>query len=214
MPTIARPPSAAVSRVVVAAALALGAVPLLGAGPASACSCGALTDKQAAKDAVAVFAGTLIDTQLPPPSDVRSSDDPVTYTFAVSRVYQGNATDPQRVRSIVGGEACGLELRGTGPYLVFATKPTDFLGAGAPGPPEDGLLAANLCGGTREITAQQKPALGKGKPPAPPPPTRAVAAEPDSADDDLPGWALPFGFIAIAAAAGLGVAAMDRRRRT
>ncbi|MGQ0632009.1 MAG: hypothetical protein ACT4P1_13305 [Sporichthyaceae bacterium] len=204
-------------RVLIATLLALAAVPLLGVGSAQACSCGALTDRQAAKGAVAVFTGTLVDTQLPPPAETRRSDDPVTYTFAVSRVYKGTATDSQRVRSIVGGEACGLELRGNGPFLIFATKQSEFLGGVAPGQSEDGLLAANLCGGTRPVKANEKLPFGKGKAPiaaaSNSEPGTKLASEPTSSDDDPPGWVLPLGIIAVAVAAGLGVAAVDRRRK-
>jgi hypothetical protein len=63
----------------------------------------------------------------------------------------------QKVKTADNGAACGLELSGTGPFLVFAYKPEGKKsGAGQ-------VLEANLCGGTRPIGADEHPSFGKGK---------------------------------------------------
>jgi hypothetical protein len=154
------------------AGLAVVASPFLGLAPAYACSCAAASEKQHLADADVVFKGTLIKRVAPPARDgIRSSMDPVTYIFDVTRSYKGSTSDPQRVRSAMSGASCGIELSGKGPYLVFASEPA--------GSKKNRPLQASLCGGTRPIGAKEEPAFAK-KPAAKPAPKPAAdpAAEP------------------------------------
>ena len=43
-----------------------------------------------------------------------------TYTFAVTKVYKGSAYAEQRVQTASQNSACGLDLNGSGPFLVLA----------------------------------------------------------------------------------------------
>ena len=129
--------------------LTVAVTPALGVTWASACSCVGADDVESAGRADAVFAGTLTDTVAPKQSG--SSMDAVTYSFAVSRVYKGDVAMTQPIGSVISGASCGLELDGTGPFLVFAAA-------------EEGetTLQANLCGGTRPLGSGPDPALGPG----------------------------------------------------
>jgi len=104
----------------------LGSVAL--APPASACSCVQAEDRVLFDRAAVVFVGTVVDD--------RSRGRTRTVTFAVERVFKGAATSQQQVRTHVEPATCGLQLEGTGPFLVQA-------GDSARG------LVADLCGGTR-----------------------------------------------------------------
>ena len=113
---------------------------------AHACGCIHDTDDPALVDlAEVIFTGTVID--------VRSLGYNRTYTFAVTRVYKGSAYAEQRVQTASQDGACGLDLNGSGPFLV--------LGGYAP----NGTLLANSCGGTTRPPAPAE--LGPGSPPQP-----------------------------------------------
>jgi len=96
------------------AAIALG-IPLVGAGPALACSCVPLNVREELKSADGAFVGRLVAVrEVDPPAEGQpiSSADPVDYVYRVGRVYKrgpglrrGNRV---RVRSARGGASCGL----------------------------------------------------------------------------------------------------------
>ena len=127
----------------------LGSVAL--APPAAACSCVTTAEDPALFDrAAVVFLGSVVDD--------RSRGRTRTLTFAVERVYKGAATSLQQVRTDVEPASCGLELAGTGPFLVQARDDTRG-------------LVADLCGGTRPTvrpagTQNGYPPLPGGGPPA------------------------------------------------
>lgn len=185
------------ARTALVGALTVAVTPALGVTWASACSCVGATDAESADRADAIFTGTLTGTATPKRSG--SSTDPVTYTFAVSRVYKGEVATSQPVGSVISGASCGLELDGTGPFLVFASATEDG------NPP----LTANLCGGTRPLGSGPGAAFGAGY--------AAVTAVPvAAAGDDGDGDSEP-ALLALGGALGLtaltGLAFELRRRR-
>ena len=79
-----------------------------------ACSCRyEPDDPELARIADAIFAGNR--GRRPP-----LWRDSRTYSFAVDRVYKGQVHATQQVTTHVQGPACGLELNGSGPFLVHA----------------------------------------------------------------------------------------------
>ncbi|WP_019878245.1 hypothetical protein [Sporichthya polymorpha] len=200
------------------------AVPTLGAGTAHACSCAMRTEAESFRDAEAVFTGTLVSRDLPNAGNrMQSSIDPAIHTFAVDRVYKGSITDPQRVVSYSGGASCGLELRGPGPFVVFAGRGGDApesLSAYAD------LPRASLCGGSRALAANETLPFGRGRAPAaaspaPASPSLASTDTPsilgpssDAEEDDGPGTstAVALGIAAVALIAG-GIVLRTRGRR-
>jgi hypothetical protein len=76
-----------------------------------------------------------------------------TYTFTADRVYKGQAYATQTVKTEARSSACGLELNGSGPFLLHAYQE----------PPGAEALHADSCGGTREGGPPAN--LGEGYPP-------------------------------------------------
>lgn len=131
------------------------------AEPAAACSCMAASDAAAFDGSAAVFTATSADRREPSRGRTWSSTDPVRIVFDVDRVYKGRVHATQSIVTAMSGASCGMELYGSGPYLVFAYQdPTD-----------DGILdgefASSLCSGNRTVTAADPvPAsFGVGRPP-------------------------------------------------
>lgn len=148
------------------------------ATPAAAYACSCVTDSEPELigNAEVIFTGSV--------SNERAWGGTRTYTFAVDRVYRSQVLATQTVRTDSQGQACGLELRGAGPYLVMG-----YL--------QNGVLWANSCGGTR---AGATPAeLGDGYPP-----------QPGSSESPVP-WLVLSGVIVVLAAIGI-VPAVVRRR--
>ncbi len=197
------------------------AVPTLGAGTAHACSCAMRTEAESFRDAEAVFTGTLVSRDLPNAGNrMQSSIDPAIHTFAVDRVYKGSITDPQRVVSYSGGTSCGLELRGSGPFVVFAGR-----GEGGAQSLTDyrDLPKAFLCGGTRALAANETLPFGPGAAPAAAPSSPSspstdtpsiLGPSSDAEEDDGPGTstAVALGIAAVALIAG-GIVLRTRGRR-
>lgn len=119
--------------------LAGGLAGLVGpSSPACACSCMAVTEKEAFDRATTVFSATLVhrDGQV----DGRPSTDPVTMKFAVDAVYKGDVSAVQEIETAMSSASCGLEIPVGARYLVHAR------------PAEDGLtLQTTLCDGNREL---------------------------------------------------------------
>ena len=113
---------------------------------AYACSCVAEHDDPThVQRAEVIFTGTMIDN--------RTRGQIRILTFTVDRVFKGTAYATQAVTTHRQGPACGLELAGPGPFVVFADR------TGSP----RAALEANSCGGTR--TAPIADDLGPGHPP-------------------------------------------------
>lgn len=117
---------------------------LVGAGSALACSCADRSDAKHRQAADAVFAGTVVAISDPNPGPIISSVDPITYTFMVERSAKGVVGAMQEVVSARGGASCGCSFAQGARYVVYAGL-------------EGGALRANLCGGTRELTASEPP---------------------------------------------------------
>ena len=192
--------------------LLFGGLLLVTAGPAAACSCAIGSEAEGAARADAVFVGTLISqaTQIDPRVEraqrefTRTSDQRVlvralrnntsrtVWTFKVSRVYKGAVGKRQEIVTAVGGSSCGLELRGPGPFLVFAYKP-----AGDRSRLEPGQYGSGLCSGSRPLADGGAPVLGG----------------PWAGEPGWPDSAVGVGALAAGVAAGLGLAALRARRR-
>jgi hypothetical protein len=161
-----------------AASMSLVAVvSIWSAAPAAACSCVGHDDAEAFENAAVVFRGVLVDVQTPSTGDMYSSMDPERFIFDVDRVYKGEANARQTVVTARGGESCGLEIIGSGPFLVFAqTQSVDFASAAV-----EGDLFSGLCSGTRAATAGDDEMFGAADPPVTP--AGVVAPDPPPADD-------------------------------
>ena len=124
----------------------------VGAAPASACSCAGGTTEQFFTRADAVFTGTLLRRDPPARNGpMGSSTDPALHVFAVDRALKGTVQDEQGVLSPDSGASCGLELSGSGPFVVFAGRSTDVGGTSFATLTDD-QYAAYLCGGTATLT--------------------------------------------------------------
>lgn len=96
----------------------------------SACSCVGFTDGEAFAASDTVFTGVLLEIQTPP-GDSYSSTDPERFVFDVEEVYKGKAFARQSVVTARESGSCGLELEGSGPFVVFARVETDGIVGGA-----------------------------------------------------------------------------------
>ena len=134
-------------------------VTLASTAPAAACNCASFSDQDALDNADVVFRGELVEIRTPP-GDAYSSADPERFVFDVDRVYKGDARAQQSVVTAREGASCGLELSGSGPFLVFARTEVEF---GLDG--EEGELFSNLCSGSRALDGVAVPDfLGPGEP--------------------------------------------------
>ena len=173
----------------------LGASLLIGAGPAYACSCTGTSVAEAYQRAEAVFTGRLESREARGGRN-GSSGDTALHVFAVDRVFLGEVHQRQGVLSADSGASCGLELRGPGPFLVFAGSGTTGVGPA----PRRGQLAADLCGGSAPVTpALVEEVSALSAPAGVPIPTGAAPA---AADGGRP--------LAGAAGTGLGQPATSR----
>lgn len=186
------------------AALVLVAVVVTAGGhTASACSCVGFADREAFGRADAVFTGTLVDIE-ELSNENYSSTDPQRFMFEVTAVFKGRALAQQTIVTAQGGESCGLEVTGPGPFIVFATT-EDSTVSGA----ERGELYSNLCGGTRAIADGDVPAaFGAGRPPA------GVDASNDMTGSDGLDVRWLILLVATAVAMTITVAVVIRRRHT
>ncbi|MBJ7451806.1 MAG: hypothetical protein JHC71_06930 [Blastococcus sp.] len=190
----------------------LGALVVLGATPAQACSCAGGTTAEFAERADAVFTGRLVSRDVP--RELRTSADPALHVFAVDAVAKGAVSERQEVLSPVSGASCGLEITGDGPVAVFATRTADSF-PGIPTPElADDQYFAYLCGGSAPLTPQLAADLGPLRPvaadPGPAVPVQPRAASTTSPDRDGPAAAL----LALGGGAVLlGAGALVLRRR-
>lgn len=138
-------------RILVALLLAAGVV-VVPASSAYACMCLRESPQEYLRTSDAVFTGHLVDSEL------RFGGKEVL-TFQVGRVYKGAVTYLEEVASQSDDVGCGLDLRGDGPFLVFADATE-----AAPGEPR---YFAGGCTGTRYVsdTDPVLDALGPATPP-------------------------------------------------
>jgi len=114
--------------------------------PAYACSCAAPEPDGNISRADVIFTGSVVA------DEARGSVRRLT--FAVDRVYKGEASSTQVVETNSSGASCGLEISGPGPFVVYAQA-----GGGRT------ELTAGLCGGTTNAPAPTS--LGSGTAPTP-----------------------------------------------
>lgn len=154
--------------------LLIGVIGAIGRGtPVAACSCLDLSPREQYELAAVVFVGTVVDdwSQPPPTSGEYSSDLPRWLTFETTEVYKGEVFATQTIRTSTDVGGCGLELRGTGPFLMFAGGVgTEYL--------------AELCGGSRLLEPDGVP-RAFGDPTAPVPGT-SWSSRPDLATTTSP----------------------------
>ncbi len=103
-------------------ALAAGLVYLPAQQPACACSCAISTPQQSFEYADLVFTGTVAKVDSPPASFIRSSDDPVTFTFSVDKVEKGDAPGVVKITSAMDSASCGMNFALGTRYRVYAAK--------------------------------------------------------------------------------------------
>jgi tissue inhibitor of metalloproteinase len=127
------------------------AVALVVAGKAPgawACSCAPSNGQDNFRRADVVFDGKAVAKDDPArPGEPVSSGRAIKWTFDVSGVQKGNASDPQVVESAASGASCGYEFKIGTRYQVFADK-------------QDGKLQASLCSGTHVLGAGELAATG------------------------------------------------------
>lgn len=198
-------------KVGLAAGLAAGLVPALGVSSAHACNCVTDDDALFVRTADVIFTGTLLTQER-----IREGDglldrlfggaeyvDDVVLTFAADRVYKGTASARQQIRTPAQSPACGLELSGPGPFLVFARLPEADPVFTGPGPE----LVSSSCSGTRPVSSGQgAEALGLGRGDVP---VAAPIAAGPARDDGFPTSLVLAG--SLAGAAALGAAWVGRR---
>jgi hypothetical protein len=153
-----------VRRVTTALVITLCAAGTLVATPdaACACDCGQPSASEAFERADAVFIGQVVEVKRPWFTSLGS--DTAVWTFEVSEVYKGEVRRRQEVVSHAHSTACGLDLEGSEPFVVFAS--TD----GTDPTPAEGQLAAHRCNGTGPVTAEIRRMLARipASDPAPP----------------------------------------------
>ncbi|MFF5992638.1 hypothetical protein [Prauserella flavalba] len=136
----------------VLAVLALVPVAVVLSAPAAhACSCAESTDAARFARADAVFTGTVTGREQGTPENVHVD----TATFAVTRVYKGQARATQQVETPGSANSCGLSLSGA--TLVFAQR----------NPEPEGRLSTAPCDGTRPAGLANNLPFGEGRTPLP-----------------------------------------------
>ena len=123
-----------VVRAVLLVAVMASSLVVIATTEALACSCiPPRPDKEAIKDAAAVFTGTMVEADVAEPGFT-----PGTWTFAVDSVFKGVDADRVEVTSHTQSAACGLIFKEEKRYVVFAHR-------------ENGKLQTNSCTNTRPI---------------------------------------------------------------
>ncbi len=200
-------------RILIAVLVAAGAL-VVPASSAYACSCIAASPRAHMHHSDAVFTGRLVKVETPSDrSRIQSSGDPRVLTFEVDRVYKGAVASLEEVGTVADGAACGLGLRGEGPFLVFASATE-----AKPGKPR---YSSYLCSGTRRVADDESvPAgFGAGSPPGgmPSQPTDepALVAGPAASAEDADAASFSPGFMAatVLALAGAVLPVLWRLRR-
>jgi hypothetical protein len=197
-------------RVLLVVPLMFAALLVLPSARAWACSCASATPAQWVDRSDVVLRGTLEDVDKPSgPAVLQPSDPSVTYRFAVSEVFRGEAMETTYVSSSAHGASCGLEgLLPGREYVVFAQTRGD-------------TLVAGLCGGTAvadsELVADVQDVTGPGHDPVRPGLVDEAAQPPGAASAAREGaWLVPLvggGVLALLLVSALVVVLRRGRRR-
>ncbi|MGQ0626039.1 MAG: hypothetical protein ACT4PP_15505 [Sporichthyaceae bacterium] len=144
-------------RVTLVLVLATAALPMMSADAAPTCMCRDSDELGNFERAGVVFKGTV---ETVTSSAIKERGKPTQlsgryYTFTPTKTYKGETVDPQTVFTAGDNASCGVDLDGSGPYLVFANIP-DREFARQYGLDRDGLTMSS-CGGTRPIGADEEP---------------------------------------------------------
>ena len=190
--------------------LMFAALLVLPSAPAWACSCASATPVQWVDRSDVVLRGTLEDVDKPSgPAVLQPSDPSVTYRFAVSEVFRGEAMETTYVSSSASGASCGLEgLQPGREYVVFAQTRGDTLWAGLCG--GTARAASGLVADVREVTGPGHEAVRPGLVDEAARPPGAVSAAPEGA------WLVPLvggGVLALVLVGALVVVLRRGRRR-
>ncbi len=99
-----------IGRVLLTIGIAFGFLPVLGVGPASACSCFAAGDKKLYSQADVVFKGKVTRTQYPANYENDINASPIIYTMKATRDYKGRVrpTTSDEDEGSGNGTAVGL----------------------------------------------------------------------------------------------------------
>ncbi len=149
------------------AALVLAGIGVvLGQLPAQACSCVTASTAAHARDANAVFTGTVTQVRAEQKADGQRGAT-MTYDVRVDRVYKGAiSSSTVQVTSDRSGSSCGLGQLPTDRRYAFFTKSSGS------------ELSATSCGGTARASARLvgeiESILGSGHDPVPSEPEKAV----------------------------------------
>jgi hypothetical protein len=150
-------------RAVLVVLLSVTGLVLLGPATAYACSCVQSTPRDYFERAEVVVAGRVVDRSAASGGPFGAGDT-VRYLLEVDQVFKGKATERLELVSGVSGAGCGLEsvaVDDRGVFFLYRADDASGLGWDA-GP----TLAANLCGGTGQVTrAQAARIAGSGGPP-------------------------------------------------
>jgi hypothetical protein len=168
----------------------IGALVLLTAGPAVACSCSIpRSDAERAARADAVFVGRLVSR------GHRSGR--TVWTFEVSRVYKGAVGKREKIDGLPG---CGFGRLDPGiePFVVFASN-----SVGDMFQLQHSQYVSSYCSGSRPLADGGEPALG------------LAARAPGWSTESPPPPIVPVGLGVLVGgvAAGLGLASLRARRR-
>jgi hypothetical protein len=202
--------AAIVNMALVSAVVTFGAFVMVAPPHVSACSCGPFTDTEAYEFADVVFTGALVGIDTPA-GDIVVSNDPERFVFDVDQVFKGRAQKRQSVVTAREGASCGLEISGSGPFVVFARLDDDGLTSGA----VEGEVYSSLCSGTRPLADVPLPAsFGTPSPPATATAGNEVSSPSASTPDASSGAGLWTAAIAGVLLLGAGSAvALHRQRR-
>jgi len=121
---------------IILALFAVGILFLTNITPAFACSCTPpVSPKESLRNSTAVFAGKVIDIDIPGWMMI-SSADPVRITFEVSSVWKGGGYKTIMVETARSEASCGYSFTKDEEYLVYARG-------------EEADLKVGLCGRTK-----------------------------------------------------------------
>jgi hypothetical protein len=202
----------------------VGALLLLTAGPAVACTCSTpRTDAERAARHDAVFVGQLVSStdwvdqqardlmRSSKPSEVfqgfKSDSSRVVWIFEVGRVYRGAVGKRQAiVTPTPSGGTCGRKtvlFHGPGPFLVFASWPSAEAARKYQLEPGQYLSDVSMCASSRPLADGGEPALG---------PSGGRPGRPDRWPSPA-SLAVGVGVLVGGVAVGLGLAALRARHQ-